>query len=235
MCTPFVSAPNFLRTSCDCLPGSYLASRPESWTTVVKNCTSCPENHISTTKNAAACTPCPSGSVADGEKCVCPSGFAATGLDNYGVTGCTACADGQVSSGGLSQECLSCEAGSFPMEDRSACGCPAGNRLASSEPMTCAPCSTVFEYTMATNRMLMCMQCLPFSYANSDHTSCECAAGYYTTNADAKSVVCRQCPEGTYKPSAGNQNATGCLACPEGLASSGSRKSCGKQHMSPSP
>eukprot|EP00775_Hariotina_reticulata_P004261 gene4261-4512_t len=103
MCTPFVSAPNFLRTSCDCLPGSYLASRPESWTT-----------------------------------------------------------------------------------------------------------------------------CLPYSYANSDHTSCECAAGYYTNNADAKAVVCRQCPEGTYKASTGNGNATACLACPAGLTSSGSRRSCEK-------
>jgi hypothetical protein len=86
----------------------------------------------------------------------------------------------------------------------------------------------VFEYTAEANRLMMCKQCFPFSYANAEHTGCECSGGYYAENSEVQPVRCKRCPQGTYKAEAGNGGIAACIACPEGLEPSGSGKSCGK-------
>lgn len=231
MCEPFVSAPNSAKTACECLPGAYVAG-PAAKGGSGSTCAACANNAISTTKNADTCKVCPAGAVAErGTKCVCATGYVATGFGDDGVTGCRACGDNEVSPGGASRTCSACPAGALPLADKSACGCPAGQRMLSAEPLKCAACTTVFEVTRDANRLMLCQQCSPFSYANEDHTGCVCAAGYFARNPEAASVHCSQCPEGTHKPTAGNGGVEACLACPAGLTSSTSRKQCGEQRQ----
>jgi hypothetical protein len=99
---------------------------------------------------------------------------------------------------------------------------------ADGEPVKCTACTSVFEYTAESNRLMMCKQCYPFSYANAEHTGCKCSGGYYADDSTAQPVRCKRCPAGTYKAEAGNGGLDACIACPEGLEPSGSAKSCGE-------
>lgn len=175
---------------------------------------------------------CPAGAVAGkNNKCSCPAGHRATGMDVNGVTGCAQCEAGSVSPGGLAMACTACTDSSIPMPSGDVCGCPAGMRLNSTDPLSCAACNTVFEYTAEPNRLLMCHQCFPFSYATAEHTGCQCAGGYYAANVGALGPLsCRRCPYGTIKAEAGNGDVTSCVACPAGMEPSGSGKSCGELH-----
>lgn len=231
LCVPLLSAPNSQQTSCECLPGAYVSAETSS-TSVQRACTSCGPNAVSTTRNAASCVACPAGAIAGKNNlCSCPTGFKATGINIFGVTGCTKCAEGTVSPGGLSDTCSTCTGGTIPMEAGDFCGCQPGTRMetrlaADGEPIKCTACQSVFEYTSESNRLMMCKQCQPFSYANAEHTACECSGGYYAENPAVQPVRCRRCPSGTYKAEAGNGGLDACIACPAGLEPSGSAKSC---------
>lgn len=230
LCVPGLSTPNAFNTACDCVPGTYWAPTAEGLypSGVKKDCLRCPEGSVSSTTNAKACTQCPAGTVpGKNNKCTCPAGFRATGVNVDGASGCIKCDEGLVSPGGLSTTCTTCPDYSIPLPSGDYCGCLPGTKLESSEPFKCAACATVFEYTEAPNRLFMCQQCYPFSYANKNHTACECTGGYYSTNPTAQPVRCRSCPTGTYKSGPGNDISL-CLKCPEGLEPSGSGRQCVK-------
>jgi hypothetical protein len=233
LCVPLLSAPNAQQTGCDCVPGTYVSAELSA-TSVQRGCTSCGPNAVSTTRNAASCTACPAGAVAGKNNlCSCPTGYRATGMNTFGVTGCAKCEDGTVSPGGLSDKCTTCTGNTVPLATMDFCGCQAGTRMesrlaADGEPVACTACASVFEYTAEANRLMMCKQCFPFSYANAEHTGCECSGGYYAENSEVQPVRCKRCPAGTYKAEAGNGGIAACIACPEGLEPSGSGKSCGK-------
>lgn len=234
LCVPVLSAPNLFRTTCDCLPGTYVGPSTSDTNSVAKSCLPCGTTAVSTSRNAASCTACPAGAEAGkNNKCSCPTGYRATGVDVNGVTGCEKCGEAMVSPGGLSDKCTACTGGTVPLPTGDYCGCQAGTRMdtklaSDGEPVKCAACNSVFEYTAEANRLMMCKQCAPFSYATSDHTGCECTGGYYAENPSAQPVRCRPCPAGTYKAKSGNVGIESCIACPAGLEPSSSAKSCGE-------
>lgn len=178
-CAPGLAAPNADHTACECMPGSYAAATASA-TSVQRTCVSCGSRAVSTVRNAAACHACPANAKATAEqKCGCEPGFVATGMGDHGVTGCRKCGVGEVSPGGLAIQCEACSEATPPLADASACGCRAGFRINSMEPLTCTKCESVLTYTPAVNRMFTCQQCAPFSYATADNTNCVCGGGYY--------------------------------------------------------
>lgn len=88
---------------------------------------------------------------------------------------------GQVSPGGLSIQCVDCSEATPALPDNSACGCRAGQRVDSLEPLSCVKCDSVLTYTAQPNRAFTCAQCAPFSYATADNTNCVCGGGYYAS------------------------------------------------------
>lgn len=95
------------------------------------------------------------------------------------VSVCRQCAAGHVSAGGYSIECDACSESTPPVADNSACGCRAGFRVNSTEPLSCVQCESPLTYTAKANRAMVCQQCTPYSYATEDFTSCVCGGGYY--------------------------------------------------------
>lgn len=92
---------------------------------------------------------------------------------------CRKCAAGHVSAGGYTIECDACSEATPPMADNSACGCRAGFRASSVEPLTCVQCDSPLTFAPKVNRGMTCQQCAPYSYATEDFSSCVCAGGYY--------------------------------------------------------
>lgn len=95
------------------------------------------------------------------------------------------CAVGHVSAGGYSIECDACSESTPPLADNSACGCRAGYRVNSTEPLSCVQCESPLTYTAQVNRAFVCQQCTPYSYATEDFSSCVCGGGYYAAKVNA--------------------------------------------------
>jgi hypothetical protein len=100
------------------------------------------------------------------------------------------CAVGHVSAGGYSIECDACSESTPPLADNSACGCRAGFRANSTEPLTCVQCSSPLTYTPKINRGFVCQQCTPYSYATDDFSSCVCGGGYYAAKVSDDGSEC---------------------------------------------
>jgi hypothetical protein len=103
---------------------------------------------------------------------------------------CRKCAAGHVSAGGYSIECDACSESTPPLADNSACGCRAGFRANSTEPLTCVQCESPLTYTAKVNRAFVCQQCTPYSYATDDFSSCVCGGGYYAAKVSEDGSEC---------------------------------------------
>lgn len=100
------------------------------------------------------------------------------------------CAVGHVSPGGYAIQCDACSESTPPMADNSACGCRAGFRVNSTEPLSCVQCDSALTFTARVNRNMVCQQCSPYSYATEDFSSCVCGGGYYAAKVSADGSKC---------------------------------------------
>ena len=235
----FGNAADGLGSCTECPPGTYKGEADNA-----ASCESCPAGAYSDfpgNVSPASCK-CYSGSVLDGDACVCGAGFYGSGKDGDG--GCSPCPkDTYKASSGDALGCDPCPAGAFTAATESTassqCSCPTGTSLmgdacvcdsgyfGSGRDGTCELCPTG-TYKGEIGDALGCTECPPGGSTEAtgatSESQCSCPG---TTVLQGGTCVCKkrlfgsgasgtceECPKNTFKDFHGD--ALGCIDCPAG-------------------
>jgi len=127
----------------------------------------------------------------------------------YADITCTQCTGNTYKSSLGDGSCISCSANSVSNAAKTACECNAGYQPDENGGCVACPINTFKAAAGDVN----CTDCRLNSETSASGSTvdsdCECVAGYYNLNG---ADDCQECPQGTYKDTAGNGQA--CTTCP---------------------
>ena len=164
---------------------------------VATSCTPCAVGTFTATSGSASCQLCPEGRY----------------VDQQGAAQCLSCPQGTSSSTTGSESCEMCAPGTFADQSgqRECQLCPEGTFASTSGANACVPCPQGTTSEPGATQCHPTDVCQPGTFRDVDGTCVACAAGRFSSTANAD--VCLPCPRGAFAPSSG---ASQCEVCQPG-------------------
>lgn len=235
VCTPCaVGKFSASTTVCDdCQAGSYQSETGKSAclkctagsisnTTAAHECATCPQDSYSGADGSTACTSCPTG-YATAQTGSSSCGLCAAGYHVFSAGNCQPCPVGLITAARNSGDCSPCAVGKYNgLTTQTVCrDCNSGRYANITGRSVCSSCEA--GRFNAANGQTQCTPCAAGTHADLalEATRCiDCDDGQF---AVAGSIVCTDCPAGTY--SGGIVSRAVCTSCARGTYSAADKSS----------